>query len=519
MMEKHISELYSKELGINSSNLYMIIWTPGSFCDYWAEGGRGGRVSPLKHYNSLTTIRNSQFPCILPCLAFHSLSYFSFRFPSAWSQLERQTCAIRMPMFRRSASSHSTSDAAAPPTLTNVTEGSPVASGTLTRQKRSRSHGGGGSPASTFSSRFGIPRYLPHQHQQSHEQEQGEAPRPDKPATKEIPVSSEPEVYGSEAGEESNFGQEPADEQLVPETGSWSPQSRHSSRKLSVQTVEPSSDDEVRSPEERRVSPLIKRLGEEPPFMLPHPSRADSTYQEYPGVVIGSFAGGGPDTLFGNGMQLEGTMDDILDPNAARQEDRGNQAPAGANIAPWLMDDSPPSPSENPSPASPATQERPVKGPAAALREKDLRKASTVLNHFSSVPSLPKIRRHGRAETTTPDQTPRGSTHSQSNLASSSSSLNNESRESRAGSDDSIQTTLTQKGRRQSPGEWGQASAVPPPSKGTRPGRFGSTASIISGTGSVGEKKKGLFGGLLKRKTNPNLSLSGSITTLVKVFG
>lgn len=341
-------------------------------------------------------------------------------------------------------------------------------------------------------------------------------PSPSTSASRDIPVSLGPEFGSSEAGYASNFGQESAGEQqLVPETGPSSPRTGRSSRQPSVQATEPSSEDETTPPEKRRVSPLMKRLGEEPPFMLPHPSCSDSTYQAYPGVVIGAFAGGGPDTLFG---KLEGTMDDILDPNAANQGSRGSQTPAGANIAPWLTDDGPPSRSENSSPMYPAMHGKPVKGPAAALREKDLRKHSTVLNHFASVPSLPKIRRHVTAETATPNQTPRGSTHSQSTLASSSASVNNENHESRAASDDSIQTTLTQKVRRHSPGELGHSSVVPPPSKGTRPGRFGSTASTVSGSGSIGEKKKSLLGGFLKRKTNPHLSLSGSTPALIDVW-
>ncbi|KIR31680.1 adenylate cyclase [Cryptococcus deuterogattii MMRL2647] len=411
-----------------------------------------------------------------------------------------------MPVFRRSASSHSTSEASTPPSITNVSDGSPASTKSVTRQGRSRSHGEKGSPASTFSSRFGISRHLSHHSPQLHEREQGEVPSPSTSASRDIPVSLGPEFGSSEAGYASNFGQESAGEQqLVPETGPSSPRTGRSSRQPSVQATEPSSEDETTPPEKRRVSPLMKRLGEEPPFMLPHPSCSDSTYQAYPGVVIGAFAGGGPDTLFG---KLEGTMDDILDPNAANQGSRGSQTPAGANIAPWLTDDGPPSRSENSSPMYPAMHGKPVKGPAAALREKDLRKHSTVLNHFASVPSLPKIRRHVTAETATPNQTPRGSTHSQSTLASSSASVNNENHESRAASDDSIQTTLTQKVRRHSPGELGHSSVVPPPSKGTRPGRFGSTASTVSGSGSIGEKKKSLLGGFLKRKTNPHLSLS-----------
>ncbi|ODN77508.1 hypothetical protein L202_04679 [Cryptococcus amylolentus CBS 6039] len=328
--------------------------------------------------------------------------------------------------------------------------------------------------------------------------EPGNVPPPNAPATKDAPIMLEPEAMSlrGRGSVSSTVSSEPDYSQLHLSEGpqatspaSRSPRPSRSPRKSLV-------PDE--HPPKRRVSPLMKRLGEEPPFMLPHPSRSESTF--YPGVVIGSFAGGsGSNSIFGQDMQLDGSMDDILDPNARSDSKpgQGRQPQAGANIAPWLQDDEPPSRSHDPTP----TAQDPAPGNAATVREKD-KKSSSVLNHFSSVPTLPKIRRSGTADgTVSPLPASGTATHSPSGLASSSSSINTEGRTSRAGSGDSLQTLPSGKGRRMSPAELGQGKT------GTRAGRFGSTASAASGTSSTGEKKKGFLGGLLKRK-GPNLSLN-----------
>ncbi|KAK8853425.1 hypothetical protein IAR55_004131 [Kwoniella newhampshirensis] len=289
----------------------------------------------------------------------------------------------------------------------------------------------------------------------------------------------------------------------------------------------------------RRVSPLAKRLGEEPPFMLPHPSRNDTTSQTYPGVVIGSFASGGGNTTealgFEGGMGWEGTMDDILDPSASRADDKKTRETAGgqaeANIAPWLMDDQPKrtSPVQASTPTPPLNEDRPPsRGAAATLREKEGQRKSSmqVLNHFASVPTLPKIRRQGTIDTMV-DTGPGSRSGSRpynsgatTASASSSSSIRDGSRQSRNGSGDSLQTLSAsqQKSSRttgESPGaENPKALPVSGLSSkqgniGPRVGRFGSTTSQVSGGGSTSsEKKKGFLGGLLKRKTGPSISLN-----------
>nr|XP_031860394.1 uncharacterized protein CI109_004284 [Kwoniella shandongensis]KAA5527466.1 hypothetical protein CI109_004284 [Kwoniella shandongensis] len=293
----------------------------------------------------------------------------------------------------------------------------------------------------------------------------------------------------------------------------------------------------------RRVSPLAKRLGEEPPFMLPHPSRNDNTSQTYPGVVIGSFAGGGDPTEalgFGSGMAWDGPMEDILDPSAPRAEGKKPRGSAGgqaeANIAPWLMDDEPQrkSPVQPSTPTPPGLEDGPPgRGAAATLREKDAQRKSSmqVLNHFASVPSLPKIRRQGTvdpiAEAATNPRT--GSQISVVNIgvptgsSSSAGSIRDGSRQSRNGSGDSLQT-LSASQQRPPKGSPSADSHQPLPAQGLakqnsigpRVGRFGSTASQISGVGSSGsERKKGFLGGLLKRKTGASVSLN----PLVNDFG
>ncbi|WWC91945.1 uncharacterized protein L201_006897 [Kwoniella dendrophila CBS 6074] len=285
-----------------------------------------------------------------------------------------------------------------------------------------------------------------------------------------------------------------------------------------------------------KVSPLAKRLGEEPPFMLPHPSKTTQTSQAYPGVVIGSFAGGG--STFGEGMVgFDGgigmNMDDILAPSSTSNNGRRNSTSVNANttsqaapnIAPWLMDDSSPTASSAP-PQSSLEVERTTFGPAATLREKDSsRKATGVLNHFSSVPSLPKIRRQPSADPQGESyvgSSSRTASHTsistqigqQTPIASSSSSIIDTSSSSRPrnNSGDSLQTlSAPHRSTRDNSPKLEPSSNSKSHHHPTRVGRFGSTAGGSTGSTNTGnEKKKGFLGGLLKRRTGPSISL-GSV--------
>lgn len=202
-----------------------------------------------------------------------------------------------------------------------------------------------------------------------------------------------------------------------------------------------------------KMSPLAKRLGDDHDVIAA---------QTYPGVVDFSM----------EGMQLGVSMDDILDPSAApRRQGSTTGQQAGANIAPWLMDDSAPptSPNGAPSPSQGAPPHNPTM-PTLHRLQSD-RSMKTTASRNGSQPSINSF--------PAPQQ---------------------ESPElrSRQGSGDSIQTLAAppQKPQRQPdvlPGG-GRHSIV-----GGRNGRFGSTAS--SASSGPGEKKKGGFlGGLLKRK-------------------
>jgi hypothetical protein len=227
---------------------------------------------------------------------------------------------------------------------------------------------------------------------------------------------------------------------------------RHSSR-LKAGPSSPRSPPGEHSPRQRaktadaasvsrsKMSPLVKRSEEEPAPVV------DFSME---------------------GMQLGVSMDDILDPLAApRRQGSTTGQQAGANIAPWLMDDSNPSPSGTPSPGqgNPSFSPNSTK-PQLHRLQSDMSMKTTASSRNGSQPSI----------NTFTQESPEG--------------------RSRHGSGDSIQTL----------------SAVPPkPAKdvlpgggrhsivGSRAGRFGSTAS--SASAAPAEKKKGGFlGGLLKRK-------------------
>lgn len=203
-----------------------------------------------------------------------------------------------------------------------------------------------------------------------------------------------------------------------------------------------------------RLSPLAKRLGEDVPVQY-------AVSQNYPGVM----------DLSMDGMKLDASMDDIMDPSAApgrHGSNAGQQTQAGANIAPWLMDDSTPLRSGTTSP-SPQTH---MNGPPGAKPQIGRMQSDYSLHTIGSSRngSHPSI-------TGTPEsQEPEG--------------------RQRTGSGDSLQTLS---GGQQKPSR--QNDIIPGGGRhsiaGGRIGRFSTVSS-----GSVGgtEKKKGFLGGLLKRK-------------------
>lgn len=263
-----------------------------------------------------------------------------------------------------------------------------------------------------------------------------------------------------------------------------------------------------------RNSPLLKRLGEEAPFVLPHQSKIDSASNMYPGVVIGSFAGGADHgTLsFGvDGMGFDGSMDDILDPSATHAGTRQGSASgqAGANIAPWLSDDSP-STSELPRPAG--------GDPAQGQTERaDLpsKHSSQSLSHFTSVPSLPNLKRIDLSAESTPNPDTRNGSQmflaTSSRVVSSSDISLRDVVTSRKGSSESVQTlSASQTGKKPTLPTDDVSTALPPgggrhASVAGRMSRYGSAASTVT-TGPAADKKKGFLGGFLKRKTGQSVS-------------
>lgn len=172
-----------------------------------------------------------------------------------------------------------------------------------------------------------------------------------------------------------------------------------------------------------------------------------------------------------DGMQLDVSMDDILDPSAAprgRDSTAGQQA--GANIAPWLMDDSTPLPSGSQTPAQGYDPTEADNGFAPKLNR--LTSDRSIKTTYSA--------RNG----------------SQPSLMGMPSGQDTEQR-SRQGSGDSIQTLAVA-----APKSTKHAEVLPGGGRHSiagRAGRFGSTASSAS-AGTAEKKKGGFLGGLLKRK-------------------
>lgn len=272
----------------------------------------------------------------------------------------------------------------------------------------------------------------------------------------------------------------------------------------------PDSDRRRRTKSHRdKMSPLAKRLGEEPPFMLNHPSRDAETSQQYPGVVLGSFAGGGTSSAIGFGeysVGFDGSMDDILDFSAPRQDGRHDSATGLApNIAPWLAEDPTGKQDEKSATTTPAY---------GGIAHKP------GLTHYPSHPSLPRIKSSGTEQSLADIGGSTSSSRSGSypdifpvptpeQHHSATASLQDAHR-SRHGSTDSVQTlsagqqAVQQKKSIPPQGEF----IVPGGSRGSVAGarlRVGSTFSNVS-TGSNDSirnetgRKKGFLGGLLSKR-------------------
>ena len=201
-----------------------------------------------------------------------------------------------------------------------------------------------------------------------------------------------------------------------------------------------------------RLSPLAKRLGEDVPVQY-------AVSQNYPGVM----------DLSMEGMKLDASMDDIMDPSAApgRQGSNAGQQ-AAPNIAPWLMDDSTPPRSGTTTP-SPQTH---TDGPPGSMPKLGRMQSDYSLHTISSS-------RNGSSPSITGmpvSQEPEG--------------------RARTGSGDSLQTLSA--GQQKQPKH---TDILPGGGRHSiAGGRIGRFSTVSSGSIGGAEKKKGFLGGLLKRK-------------------
>lgn len=252
--------------------------------------------------------------------------------------------------------------------------------------------------------------------------------------------------------------------------------------------------------EQDKARVFAKRFGEKPPFILDHPDRQKATSEQYPGVVLGSFAGGigGPGFGFGEHSVGIGEMDGILDFSQPRQDGRHDSASGPApNIAPWLAEDK-------------ANESR----SSSADRSGTHTPGDFAASQYGSQASLPQVRRNGTeqnlADGAASSSTSRSGSHPEIFPVpppdSSASSINDQ--HARHGSTDSVQTLpggQQPASLKKMPQPFGDQFVAPGGGRGSVAGsklRLGSKASDFGSTGSAdsGKQRKGLFGGFLKRK-------------------
>lgn len=228
-------------------------------------------------------------------------------------------------------------------------------------------------------------------------------------------------------------------------------------------------------------SKIVSLLGEEAPFMLNHPTRQQTTSEQYPGVILGSFAGGGFDgQAMGFGEHSVGIDEhDFLDFSQPRMEGRGRHdsvAGPAPNIAPWLTDD-------------------PVQDSRSSSAE---RSGNSTPADYGA---LPRFKRGG----TDPGlfdgsaASSRSSSHAQIFPVPPPDSFpSNSVQASRHGSSDSVQTLSAYNSASQNKRSLPADVFVAP--GGSRGSIAGSRLKLgVSGSGDSG-KKKGFLGGFLKRK-------------------
>jgi adenylate cyclase len=228
-----------------------------------------------------------------------------------------------------------------------------------------------------------------------------------------------------------------------------------------------------------------------------------STGTTYPGLVLGDSGGEGGDGRLGFGpdaMRFDGSMDDILDFSQTRDGRHGSASgQAGANIAPWLTDD-----------AAGATDLEAEHSETITPSGTSRNTSSQALSHFSSVPSLPKIRPQGTNDEARDSDSSNAAAAGGPGPSSSKSSTRESSRSRLVSGDSGLTMSAHQRGKKPSlpdslimPG--GRHGSV---AQATRLGRLASNASSM-GNASIGSEKKRGFLGVFKRKpTNAGLTTS-----------
>lgn len=217
------------------------------------------------------------------------------------------------------------------------------------------------------------------------------------------------------------------------------------------------------------------------------------------------------------------SMADILDPAAAPSGSQPGPKAAGANIAPWLEEDEPPSPSSTPSqsslrPPNPSHAETMppsvISSASTSTTHVDRKERKSHLSHFPSVPNIPRILHRHHNQNSQSQNKGSGDDFLQpyplgaSTQASSATSLFN----------DGTITPTSYSSHKARSIIGGRESPIPPipdraGSVASTGGhhhrlRFGSTATTAmtssSGASTYGDshsKKKGFLGNFLRRKT------------------
>lgn len=276
----------------------------------------------------------------------------------------------------------------------------------------------------------------------------------------------------------------------------------------------------------RGRSQTVPNMGRDD-FSLPGPAATTAAAAggnaHYPGVVMS-----GPGLGFDDVKLDADSMADILDPSAAPSGNQHHHGPksAGANIAPWLEEDEPPSPSSTPSMSSLRPPYPPhhadtmppssaISSASTSTTHVDRKEKKSHLSHFPSVPNIPRIlhrhHHHSSRDKASGDDFLQPYPLGASSQSTSASSLFNDGTITR-----NSHKARSVIGGRESPPIPDRAGSVASTGGHHHRLRFGSSATTgmtsSSGASTHGgeshSKKKGFLGNFLRRKTGHDRSSS-----------